>query len=719
MQTAESIPSPLRILHLEDDEHDAEIIAHRLTQEEFEVQIVRVQSKSEFLRVLKEQPFDLILADRALRSFDGFHALEIVLKETPDTPFLFVTGTLGEDQAVESVKCGATDYVLKNQLLRLNFSVRRALRETRERQARKLADARLRQSQQELADFFEHAPVGLHWAGPDGRILKANQAELAMFGYSYPEYVGHQVEEFHENPLIIRSILARLAAGETDQNFEARIRCKDGSIKDVLIASNALMEDGRFVHTRNFTRDITARKRAESGIAAVSKLGRLLSSASSPGEAAQIIAEVADELFGWDAFMLDLFSAEQDTLQTILGMDILNGRKCRLPAGAPQKPPPIARRVMAKGAELVLKQQPAAHLSDALPFGDTSRPSASIMLAAIQYRGHVVGIISIHSYTVRAYDREDLGTLRTFADYCGGALERMRAEEKVAVLNTQLLNAARRAGMEEVASSVLHNVGNVLNSVNVSAALITESLSNSQLTGFKRIVELVQANAGQLGRFLAEDPQGRQVPEYLRALARYWEEEQTASLKELERLNKNIQHIKDIIGRQQSLTGMSGFAEQVYISELVEDALTLGAANLERSGITVIREFHMHEPMLIDRMKFMLVFVNLINNARDSLLESTVKDKQLKVRTELRPDRYLRVEVIDNGSGIAPGNMTRIFSHGFTTKKTGHGFGLHSSALAAKEMGGTLNVQSDGPGKGACFIIEMPLQPLPAKGSVS
>jgi signal transduction histidine kinase len=255
--------------------------------------------------------------------------------------------------------------------------------------------------------------------------------------------------------------------------------------------------------------------------------------------------------------------------------------------------------------------------------------------------------------------------------------------------------------------------------VNVSAALITESLSNSQLTGFKRIVELVQANAGQLGRFLAEDPQGRQVPEYLRALARYWEEEQTASLKELERLNKNIQHIKDIIGRQQSLTGMSGFAEQVYISELVEDALTLGAANLERSGITVIREFHMHEPMLIDRMKFMLVFVNLINNARDSLLESTVKDKQLKVRTELRPDRYLRVEVIDNGSGIAPGNMTRIFSHGFTTKKTGHGFGLHSSALAAKEMGGTLNVQSDGPGKGACFIIEMPLQPLPAKGSVS
>src|SRR5581483_11658362 len=127
---------------------------------------------------------------------------------------------------------------------------------------------------------------------------------------SYPEYVGHQVEEFHENPLIIRSILARLAAGETDQNFEARIRCKDGSIKDVLIASNALMEDGRFVHTRNFTRDITARKRAESGIAAVSKLGRLLSSASSPGEAAQIIAEVADELFGWDAFMLDLFSAE-------------------------------------------------------------------------------------------------------------------------------------------------------------------------------------------------------------------------------------------------------------------------------------------------------------------------------------------------------------------------------------------------------------------------
>jgi PAS domain S-box-containing protein len=125
------------------------------------------------------------------------------------------------------------------------------------------SEARVRRSEQELADFFENATIGLHSAGPDGTILRANRAELSMLGYSADEYIGHHVTEFHVDAGIIEDILGRLRAGENVRSCEARMRCRDGSIKDVLIDSSARWDDGRFIHTRCFTRDITERKRAE------------------------------------------------------------------------------------------------------------------------------------------------------------------------------------------------------------------------------------------------------------------------------------------------------------------------------------------------------------------------------------------------------------------------------------------------------------------------
>src|SRR5688572_29698322 len=125
------------------------------------------------------------------------------------------------------------------------------------------SEARIRRSEQELADFFENATVGLHSAGPDGAILRANRAELSMLGYAADEYIGHHVTEFHVDASIIEDILRRLRGGENVRNCEARMRCRDGSIKHVLIDSSALWENGRFIHTRCFTRDITDQKRAE------------------------------------------------------------------------------------------------------------------------------------------------------------------------------------------------------------------------------------------------------------------------------------------------------------------------------------------------------------------------------------------------------------------------------------------------------------------------
>ena len=132
---------------------------------------------------------------------------------------------------------------------------------------RKSTEEELRQSEENLSEFFENATVGMHWVGPDGVILRANCAELEMLGYTREEYLGHSITDFHVNQDVICDILTRLRAGEKLAEYPARLRCKDGSIKDVLIDSSVTWKDEKFVHTRCFTRDITDRRRAELALA--------------------------------------------------------------------------------------------------------------------------------------------------------------------------------------------------------------------------------------------------------------------------------------------------------------------------------------------------------------------------------------------------------------------------------------------------------------------
>lgn len=127
----------------------------------------------------------------------------------------------------------------------------------------KRSEEQVRRNEQELADFFENGSVGLHWVGPDGIIMRANRAELDLLGYSPDEYIGHHIAEFHADQDVIADILQRLQAGEILHGYEARMRCKDGSIRNVLIDSSVLWDRDRFIHTRCFTHDVTDRKRAE------------------------------------------------------------------------------------------------------------------------------------------------------------------------------------------------------------------------------------------------------------------------------------------------------------------------------------------------------------------------------------------------------------------------------------------------------------------------
>lgn len=287
--------------------------------------------------------------------------------------------------------------------------------------------------------------------------------------------------------------------------------------------------------------------------------------------------------------------------------------------------------------------------------------------------------------------------------------DQKQAQAREMELSRQLVIAARQAGMAEIATSVLHNVGNVLNSVNVSATLISERLDNSKMENLKKIAELFEAHKENLTDFLLNDPRGQQVFSYFGKLTRYWEEERAWLLKELGLLTNNVDHIKSIVRMQQSVSGTVGLIEPHVPADILEEALQIDMGTMEKAKIQVVRDYQSRDSIMLDRSRLHQILVNLIHNAKDALMDPNVLqcEKKMVLRV-LDQKNSILIQIIDNGIGISPEKLLSIFSFGFTTKKTGHGFGLHSSALAAKEMGGCLTVQSQGLNKGAVFNLELP-----------
>ena len=283
-------------------------------------------------------------------------------------------------------------------------------------------------------------------------------------------------------------------------------------------------------------------------------------------------------------------------------------------------------------------------------------------------------------------------------------------EARLGELHRNLLDVSRQAGMAEIATGVLHNVGNALNSVNVSAGVITERLRGLRVSGVAKVAAMLREHAHDLASFFSGDVRGQQLPAYLETLSQQLATEQAALMTETQTLHQSVDHIKAVVSMQQSYARGSGMLEQVPVPRLLNDAMRLHAVSFERLGIQVHTEYAQVPSVVVDRHKLLQILLNLLTNARHALLDSARPDKQLTLRVGQRAPGWLCIEVADNGVGIQPEHQQRIFTQGFTTKKDGHGFGLHSSALAAAEMGGSLTCTSPGPGHGAAFTIELPLQ---------
>ena len=551
--------------------------------------------------------------------------------------------------------------------------------------AYKEADEKLRASEAFVRSVIESIAEGFYAVDPHGNCTLVNRACLQMTGFDrQEEMVGRHIHELIHHTRadgtpypatecrMYKALRDHVGIHVDDEVFWRR----DGTSFPVEYWSHPIFRDGQLVGAVASFFDITERKRAEQA------------------------------LRDSEARMRAITDSAQDA---ILMMD---------PAGRVTYWNPAAERMLGYRPDEALGQNlhelivPARYLAAhcaALPsFVQTGK-------------GAVVG--KTVEFEARRKDGQEIAVqISLSAVHLGGAWHavgiirditaRKLAEVELARAHQELLKISHAAGMAEVATGVLHNVGNVLNSVNVSAALIADHTRHSKWANIAKLAAMFEEHQADLASFLTTDPRGRMIPGYLGSLAGSMAQEQNEIAREVADLRKNIEHINDIVAVQQNYAQTSGLIETAPLAELVEDALRMNASLLAQHHVEVVRDFRIRPTLTTDRHKIVQILINLVRNAQVACDGSDRPDKRIAVRLTGN-EQQVSIAVSDNGVGITPDNLTQVFNHGFTTRKDGHGFGLHSGALAAKQLGGRLTVQSGGVGQGATFTLELPLQHNP------
>jgi sensor domain CHASE-containing protein len=319
--------------------------------------------------------------------------------------------------------------------------------------------------------------------------------------------------------------------------------------------------------------------------------------------------------------------------------------------------------------------------------------------------------LTAHAVAIRRLD--DLGTRldSTRKDEIGALSRQIDAMcDKLSQSRSELIESARRAGRSEVAVDVLHNIGNVLNGIHVSVGEIHRGLKKMDIEDLARISKTIESHSKDLAAFLVNENEGRELVASLCILSKRFEEKRAALLRETDCLSESLDHVHELVRAQQDDAGNAEAPAGVSLSGEIETALRLSGADAE-GHIQVVREIDELPRVRIQKHRLLQILVNLLKNARESMEEAGVHGPRLGIRmASCAEGSRVRIEVSDNGVGIAPERLVSVFAHGQTTKKNGHGFGLHASASAAREMGGSLSAKSAGPGRGATFTLELPVE---------
>ncbi|WP_437312641.1 trifunctional serine/threonine-protein kinase/ATP-binding protein/sensor histidine kinase [Sorangium sp. So ce385] len=352
----------------------------------------------------------------------------------------------------------------------------------------------------------------------------------------------------------------------------------------------------------------------------------------------------------------------------------------------------------------------------------SARKVRSMLCAPLLFKGRALGAIYLENNLFEGlFGPERLEILHLLAAQAAvsfnnalvyESLERMVEERTRELRSTQqqLVDAARKAGMAEVAGSAMHNVGNALNSVMVLRMQLSERIAGSRVPRLGQVAQLLKGHQDDLAGFLSDDPRGQRLIEYVDELARHLAAEQEAAAGELAELGECVSRIRDIVSDQLRNAGMKLIVEPVMVSSVVEDALRVGLNRAERAhhGIEVVCELSDEARVETDRHRLLQIVTNLITNARRAVCHAVGPDRRVLVRCAPRQGGGCSVEVEDTGVGIASDHLARLFQQGFTTWPEGTGLGLHASVLEARLLGADLRVESNGPGQGAKFTLELP-----------
>jgi PAS domain S-box-containing protein len=575
--------------------------------------------------------------------------------------------------------------------------------------------AALRESEANYYSLVDQMPAGIFRKDKEGRYVFVNSWFCRFKGAKPEDYLGKLPQELPSEVVSgpggqSADAASLMTAGEQNDvfilrtgrqiEFDEKFTGADGKVTYFhTVKSPVFGPDGTVVGTQAFLTDITQRKQAENQLAYERDLLRTLLN-NSP-----------DHIYFKD-LQSRLVRASRSELENLLRVASSRYHSSHPCDGADKLPPHLESLerfrdyVIGKtDADIYGHERAGSFRQDEQEIISTGQAMIGKIERTICAEGNSFWYKTT-KVPWRNQHGEIIGTFGTSSDIS----DQKNAETRVEEAHKRLLELSRQAGMAEVATNVLHNVGNVLNSVNISAALVVDNAKKSKVPYLGKVAALLNEHAADLGAFMSHDPKGQQLPGYLSQLAEQLAREQQNAITELELLRRNIEHIKDIVAMQQNYAKISGVTETVNVTHLVEDALRMNAGALTRHEVELVREYADVPPVTVDKHRVLQILVNLIRNAKYACDDSGRKDKQLKLQVS-RTETGVLIAVIDNGIGIPQENLPRIFNHGFTTRKGGHGFGLHSGALAARELGGSLTAHSNGPGQGAIFTLTLPRQP--------
>lgn len=537
--------------------------------------------------------------------------------------------------------------------------------------ARKEAEAALRKSERDLADFFDSAAIGLHWVGADGIILRVNQAELDMLGYTREEYLGRHIADFHADRAVIDDILARLTSGERIHDYPARLRCKDGSIRDVLITSSGLFEDGRFIHTRCFTSDVTARKQAEQQLAAeleatkrLHALSIRLGSAEDLTIALQDVLDNAIASCGADFGYVQVYNPEREKLELVVQTGLAEFVDYFRSVGTGDGS--ACARALLSGERIVVPDV------NADPQFVPRELAAAAGFRAVQstplktHDGRTIGMLSTHFRKPHRPSDRDERLLDLYARHAADLIERFRFEHA-------LKEADRRK--DEFLATLAHELRNPLAPISNGLQLIR--LAKNDPKALNEATTIMERQVQQMVR-LVDD------------------------LLDVARISSNKLELR---------------REMVSLAEIVNSAIETSRPVIERASHQLQISLP-EEPITLnaDPIRLAQALSNLLNNA--------AKYSQPNSRISLtatQADGELIVKIRDMGIGIDSDKLQRIFEMFVQVEPSreraygGLGIGLTLVQRLIEMHGGRIEAHSDGVGQGSEFVIRLPVAaPIPA-----